>query len=111
MVQLADDTCNITAEASVDIALVGFLCHLREVVVVLIAIYKSVGHDKIDHICRSERLTHTATLTTAVDGVRPSGFLLVFGEGDTVGARLLHVHIHKQIVGTLGVVLRLRYKP
>ena len=90
---------------------VGFLRHLREVVVGLVAVHKAVGHDEINDIRRGERLAHAAAFTTGVDSVRPSGFLLVLGEGDTVGARLLHVHIRKEIVGTLGVVLRLRYKP
>ena len=110
MVERIDNALNITAETTVYILLIGWFCHLRKSVIALIAIYKTVGHDQVDHIAGVEALTLATAFTTGVDGVIYLRAVLALFEGDTIRTCLIHCQIHKEVVWTLGVVLALNCK-
>ena len=105
MVERVDDTLNIASPASVYIVLIGFFLGVLGGVIARVAIHKTVTHDEVDNICRSERLTFTTSFATLIDDVVINSALTVFLKQETVIARLVDFHIHEQIIRRLGVML------
>ena len=105
MVERVDDTLNIASPAAVYIVLVGFFLGVFGGVIAWIAIHKTVTHNQVDNICRSEGLTLTTSFPTLIDDVVIDRALAVFLKQETVVARLVDFHIHEQIIRRLGVML------
>ena len=105
MVERVDDTLDIATPAAVYIVLVGFFLGVLSGVIARVAIHKTVTHNQVDNICRSERLTFTTSFATLIDDVVIDRAFAVFLKQKTVVARLVDFHIHKQIIRRLGVML------
>ena len=110
MIKRIDNTLNITAPTAVDIVLVGFLFGVGCAVVRRVSVHKTVRHDQVYHIRSSETLTLSATVTTLIDHVIVTRFLITFLKRDSIRTGSIHFHVHKQVVRALRIVLGRRHQ-
>ena len=110
MIEAVDDTLNVTAKTTVHVTFVGFLLGVLRAVVRLVTIHKTVTHDQVHYIGRIKTFAIATTCAALTDRVVPCRFFLTFLKRDAVVTRLVHLHVHEQIVRALGIVLTGRHE-
>ena len=104
---MVDHTLKVATVAACRVAAINLLGGIRRRVVRRIAIGKAVRHNKIDHIGSSEALTLARALTACTNGIGHLVATLAAAEAQLVLHRLgiaTYGHIHKDIVGALGLM-------
>ena len=106
IIEIVDDTLDVSAMASERLAAVCLVRHSFHRVVRRVAVCEAVRHDKINHVCGSEACTLRRTFPAGSDLIRIFERLTVLREYDVICARpgiCSYLHIDKKVVRTVSL--------